>query len=64
MPADPWADLLEGSERLAAALETVAPPEYQPETPFERLRRFHGEMMNREKPRPTLTLIEGGRDDG
>ena len=31
------------------------------ETPFERLRRIHDRVFE-QRPRPTLTLIEGGCD--
>ncbi len=32
------------------------------ETPWQRLRRIHGEMFDEQTPWPTLTLIQGGRD--
>ncbi len=59
--------LVELSE-LADELEERYPPE--PESPFERLRRVHAELMgaSEDEPslanrRPALLLIRGGRDD-
>ena len=61
------AALVELSE-LADELEERYPPEQ--ETPFERLRRVHAELMglSDDEPslatrRPTLVLIRGGRAD-
>ena len=60
------AALVELSE-LADELEERYPPEQ--ETPFERLRRVHAELMGLSDHesslarRPTLVLIRGGRAD-
>ena len=51
-----------GAEKLHEYVAELAERYLDEETPFERLRRLHGEMMNRDKPRLTLTLIQGGRD--
>ena len=59
MPADVWKELEVAMEELlrVAYAELEAEDE---ETPFERLRRIHGEALG--TPRPTLTVIRGGRD--
>jgi hypothetical protein len=68
MPADdePWIHSLSSSleelESLAVRMSAKAGRHWRPqETPLERLRRIHREIHG--SPRPTLTVIRGGRDD-
>lgn len=60
MPADRQPDELDRVvERLRADVARIE------ETPFERLRRVHADLMgtNETGKRPPFVLIRGGRDD-